>query len=80
LKNQRDGGGMNPIEIFWICHAVYFGAADEFGAAAVDDVAEICEFAAAIVISGYAGGAFAAGYAWGEEDFLTYADCGYTFA
>jgi hypothetical protein len=76
LEDQRDAGGFGEGEIFRIGNAIYFGDFDEFGATAVDEVAEIGEAAAAIVLAGNASGAFAAGDAGSENDFLAGADGG----
>ena len=38
--------------------------------AAVDEVTKIGEVAAAVILAGDAGRAFAAGHAWGEDHFL----------
>jgi hypothetical protein len=73
-KDERDGGGVDPIEIFRIRHAVHFGAADVFGTGAVNHVTEIGEIAAEIVVTGKAGGTLAAGYAGSEDDFLADVD------
>ena len=70
LEDKRNGGGMGPIEVFGIGHAIDFGTADEFGAATINHVAEIGKVAAAVVIAGKAGGTFAAGDAGSEHDFL----------
>src|SRR4030095_12321046 len=74
LKNQRDGGGLFKGQTFWIRKAIDFGAADEFGEATVNSVAEMCEVRAAVVVTGEAGGTFAAGDAWSEQDFLAGVD------
>jgi hypothetical protein len=70
LEDERDGRGVDPIEIFGIGHAIYFGAADVLRTAAIDHVAQIGEIAAAIVVSGDAGGATPTADARGEDDFL----------
>src|SRR5215470_1137043 len=70
LKDQRHGGGVGPVEIFGIRHAVYFGDMDVFRAAAVNQVAQICELAAAVVIAGNAGRTFAAAHAGREHHLL----------
>jgi len=70
LKDQRDGGGSFEREIFWIGEAVYFWAADEFGAAAVGQVAEICELRALIVISCQTRRAFSTAYSGSQQNFL----------
>jgi len=74
LENKRNGGGMGPIEIFGVGHAIDIGAADEFGAAAINHVAEIGKVAAAVVIAGKACGTFAAGDAGSEHHFLADVD------
>jgi hypothetical protein len=76
LKNERNGGGVGPIEVFGIGHAIDFGAADIFGAASINHVAEIGEIAAEIVIARETGGALAAGYAGSENNFLADVNCG----
>src|SRR5215472_9646707 len=40
LEDERDSGGFLERKIFGIRHTVYFGSADEFGAAAINHVAE----------------------------------------
>jgi hypothetical protein len=60
LKDERDGGGFFEREIFGIGQAVYFRDADEFGAAAIDHVAEVGGLAAAIIEAGNASWTFAA--------------------
>jgi len=50
--------------------------ADEFSAAAVDHVAQVRKLAAVIVLTGDASGAFAAGHAGGENNFLANAHGG----
>jgi len=74
LEDQRNGGGMGPIEVFGVGHAIDFRAADEFGAATINHVAEIGEVAAAVVVAAKAGGTFAAGNAGSENDFLADVD------
>jgi hypothetical protein len=70
LENERYCSGLLERKIFGIGEAVDLGAADEFGAAAVDQVAEIGELRAVVVAAGEAGGTFAAGDAGSEENFL----------
>ena len=70
LEDQWDGGGLFDGKIFGIREAIHFGCADEFGAAAIDQITEVGELAAAIVAAGKARGAFAAGNARGEDHSL----------
>src|ERR1700736_4816989 len=70
LEYQRDRGGLFEAEIFRIRNAVHFRAFYEFGAAAVDHVAESGKFAAAVCETGQAFGAFSAGDSGGEDNFL----------
>jgi hypothetical protein len=65
-----------PREIFGIRQAIYFGDFYEFSAAAVDEVAEIREATAAVILAREASGAFAATDTRGENDFLSGADGG----
>jgi hypothetical protein len=74
LKDERDGGGVRPIQIFWIGATVDFGAADVFGATSIDHVAEIGVIAAEIVVAGEARGTFAAGHSGSKNDFLADVD------
>jgi len=76
LKDERDGGGFFEREIFGIRQAVNFGDADEFGAAAVDHVAEVGGLAASVVEAGNASCAFAAADQGSEHYFLTYVNGG----
>ena len=76
LEDERNGGGMGPIEIFGIGHAIDFGTTNKFGAATLNHVTEIGEIAAEIVVAGEAGGTFAAGDAGSENDFLADVDGG----
>src|SRR4029077_19930639 len=57
LKNEGDGGGFIKRKFFGKQKAIHFRSADEFGAAAVNHVAEIGELAAVVVEAGNAGGA-----------------------
>jgi len=70
LEDQRNGGGVGPIEIFGIRHAIDFRTAHKFGAAPINHTAEIGEVAAAVVVTAKAGGTFAAADAGSENDFL----------
>jgi hypothetical protein len=70
LKNERHGRGVDPIEIFGIGHAVDIGAADVFGTAAIDHVAEVGEVAATVVVAGETSGTLAAGHAGSKDNFL----------
>jgi hypothetical protein len=76
LKNEGDGGGFFKREIYGIRQAIHLRGADEFGAAAVNHVAEISELAAAVVEAGNAGGAFATTDTGSEDNFLADADGG----
>src|SRR5229473_8587611 len=51
LEDKRNRGGLFKGQVFRIRQAIYFWSADEFGAAAVDQVAEIGEVAAVIVLA-----------------------------
>ena len=74
LEDQRNSGGMGPIEIFGIGKTINFGTADKFGAAPINHVAEVGKVAATVFIAGKAGGTFAAGHAGREYNFLTDVD------
>ena len=80
LKNQRHSRRLLETEIFRIRHAIYFRAADIFGAASVNHVAEIGKFTAAVVRARKAGGAFAAGNARREDDLLPDVNSRHVFA
>jgi len=73
-ENERDSGGVNPIEVFGIRHAVDFGTTDVFGTAAINHEAEVGEVAAEIIVAGKTGGAAATGDARGENDFVADVD------
>jgi hypothetical protein len=77
LEDKRNRGGLFEGQVFRIRHAIYFWSADKFGTASVDQVAEIGELAAAVVLAGDAGGAFATSHAGGKNDPLTDAHGGY---
>ena len=70
LKNERDARRLFKGKILGIGHAVYFRAANKFGAAAIDHVAQVCELTAAIVVAGKACSTFAARHAGSEHYFL----------
>lgn len=70
LEDQRDSGGLRPIQIFGIRKAVDFRATDEFRESSVDHVAKIGVVAAQVVVAGQASGTFAAGDPGSENDFL----------
>jgi len=74
LKNERDCGGVDPIQIFGIGHAIDVGAADVFGAATVNHVAEVGVVAAKVIVAGKAGRTFAAGDAGSKQNFLADVD------
>jgi hypothetical protein len=76
LENEGDRGGLFEGEIFRIGQAIYFRGANEFGTPAVDQVAQICELAAVIVLARDASGAFAARHSGSENDFLADANRG----
>lgn len=76
LENEWDGGSFFERKIFGVGEAVGFGTADEFGAPAVNHVAEVGKLRAVIVAAGEAGGALAAGDSRGEENFLAGPDRG----
>lgn len=76
LEDDRDGGGMSPIEVFGVRKAIDFGAANIFGAGAIDHAAEIGVIATEIVVAGETGGTFAAGDAGRKNDLLTNVDGG----
>jgi hypothetical protein len=75
-EDKRDGGSMRPIKIFGIRHAIDFGHANIFGATAVDHVTKVGKVTAAIILTGDAGGTFAASNARCENDFLADVDGG----
>jgi hypothetical protein len=75
-ENERDRGGMRPIEIFGIRHAIDFGRANVFRAAPIDHVTKVGKVTAAIILAGDAGGTFAASNARCENDFLADVDGG----
>ena len=70
LEDKWNRGGFFKGQLFRIRHAIYFWSAQELGAAAVDEVTKIGEVAAAVILAGDAGRAFAAGHAWSEDHFL----------
>ena len=70
LKDERNSGGMGPIQILGIGHAIHFRAADIFGATAVNHIAEIGEIAAAVVIAGETRGTFPACDTRSKDNFL----------
>ena len=74
LEDERNGGGVSPIEIFGIREAIHIRATHVFGAAAVDHVTEIGVIAAGVVVAGEAGGTLATGDAGSENDFLADVD------
>jgi hypothetical protein len=69
-ENERDGGGVRPIEVFGIRETVDLGHTNVFRAAAIDHVTEVGEIAAAVILTSDAGGTFATSNAGGENDFL----------
>ena len=69
-ENERDGGGVRPVEVFWIRETVDLGHTNIFRAAAIDHVTEVGEIAAAVILTSDAGGTFATGNAGSENDFL----------
>src|SRR5256884_8367455 len=80
LKDERNRGGLFPLEIFGISEAVHFGRANEFRRAAVNHVAKVAGLAAVIVEAGQAGCAFAAAHQRRKHDFLADANRGYVCA
>lgn len=70
LENKGNSRGVGPIEIFRVRHAVQFGAANVFGATAVNHVAEVGEVAAKVVVAREAGGTLTAGDARREDHLL----------
>jgi len=74
LKHNRNSGGMGPIQVFGIGHAIDVRATDIFGAAAIHHVAEVGIVAAAVFIAGKASGTFAASDAGRENHFLADVD------
>lgn len=69
-EHERNGGGVSPAKIFRVGEAIDLGHAHKFRAAAVDHVPKIGEVAAAVILAGEAGGAFAASDTRSENDFL----------
>jgi hypothetical protein len=76
LEDDWNGGGMGPIEVIGIRHAIDLGAADKFGATTINHVAEIGEIAAEIVVAGETCGTAAAGNSRSKDHFLTDVDGG----
>jgi hypothetical protein len=76
LENERYGSGFFEGQIFRIRQAIYFRDTNELGAAAIDQVAEVGELAAAVVEPRNAGQALATGHSRSENYFLTNADAG----
>src|SRR5208337_1980238 len=74
LEDQRHGSGVSPIQVFRIGHAIDVGAADKFGAAAINHVAEIGKVAATVFIAGKAGGTSSTGDARRKDNFLADVD------
>src|SRR5262249_35910365 len=72
--------GFDPVEIFRIGEAVYFGAANEFSATAVGNGSKIAELRTLVVVASEASGAMAARDTWSENDFLPDGDAGDTGA
>jgi len=75
-ENERDGGGVRPIEVFGIRETVDLGHANILRAATIDHVTEVGEVAAAVILAGDAGGTFATRNPGGENDFLAHVDGG----
>jgi len=71
LEDKRNRGGLFKSQVFRIRHAIYFWSVDKFGAASVNQVAEIGELAAAVVLAGDASRAFPTSPPRGENDLLT---------
>jgi hypothetical protein len=69
-EDERNGGGLRPVEILRIRETVDLGHTNIFGATAVDHVTEIGEIATVVILTSDAGGTFAAGNARSENDFL----------
>jgi len=76
LENERDGGGLFERKTLGIGEAVDFGAADQLGTAAIEQVTEVGELRAVIVAAGEASGALAAADPWSQENFLVGPYCG----
>jgi hypothetical protein len=75
-ENERDGGGVRPIEAFGIRETVDLGHANILRAATIDHVTEVGEVAAAVILAGDAGGTFATSNAGGENYLLADVDGG----
>jgi hypothetical protein len=73
-EDQRNGGGMDPVEILGVRHAVDFRAANVFGASAINHKAEVGVIAAEVVMSRQTSGAMTTGNARSENDFLADVD------
>jgi len=74
LEDQRNGSGVSPIEILGIGQAIDIGAADEFGAAAINHVAKIGKVATTVFIARKACGTPAAGDTGRKNHFLADVD------
>ena len=69
-EDERNSGGLRPVEILRIRETVDLGHTNIFSATAVDHVTEIGEIATVVILTSDAGGTFAAGNARSENDFL----------
>jgi hypothetical protein len=76
LEYERNRGGFFKRKVLWVGQAIHFGRANEFGAAAVNHVAEVGGYPALVIEAGYASGTLAATNERGEHDFLTHANRG----
>jgi hypothetical protein len=75
LEDERNGRGMGPIEIFGVRQTIDFGAANIFGAAAVNHITEIGEISAPVVVAGYASRTLTASDARSENYLLADVNC-----
>jgi hypothetical protein len=69
-EDERNSGGVRPVEIFRIRETVDLGHTNIFGATAVDHVTEVGEIAAAVILTSDAGGTLAASNPRSENDSL----------
>ena len=69
-EHERNRGGMNPVEVLGIGHAIHLGAADIFGATAIDHETEVGEIATEVVVAGQTSGATPTSNTWSQDHFL----------